>query len=346
MADFTGRLYRIGFPPDADGDVVLAGAIEDGDKAQVSLAQHDTMRDPTLEPAGEAVLRHQGEAVVGEGTIYDTPRGRELRKRLRERGGSQQWSVGYRVLESRRPTPAELALYPDTKRVIARWAVDEISPVVLGACGPTCRTLAAKGVKCACGCSGLEEAALRELLRFEKTKAHMLALRVQDIGRELAERARPPHWSTIAEQHEVEAWEVHEQRRAAAAKGIALALAALGSRAVPAVRWFRHDTPGVDALGWSSKGRDIWIRDGLELSDTASVAAHEVVHHLGHRDEAMPERVGAIVRAAYTMGAKVLSGHWRAWTNNPGAQEMGTLCVEPETLTAWRRIGPLDWERL
>lgn len=288
-ADFLARLYRVGFPPDADGDVIFAGAIEDGVTAQVSLEQHDTMRDPSIESAGEAVLRHQGESVVGEGVIFDTPRGRELRKRLREREGAQQWSVGYRVLEWRRPTSEELALYPDTKRVIVRWAVDEISPVQLGACGPTCRTLAAKGVKCACGCGcDVRDAALKELVRFEAVRARTIAYRLADMARFVE-----------AEDKQLDPSEIRDDVRRAAAWGVKAGAVLVGGGRPGAplqIVWFSADVRGMRGFAVVGKG-PIYLRETADPEEALYAAAHEGAHAAGVNGE---DECGSIAQLALT----------------------------------------------
>lgn len=280
MSDFTARLYRVGFPPDADGDTVLAGAIKNGARAVVSLDWHDTMRDPTLEPAGEAVLRHQGESVVGEGQIFDTPRGRELRKRLRERGGAQQWSVGYRVLESRHPTPEELRTYPDTKRVIVRWALDEVSPVTLGACGPTCRTLAAKSVKCACGCGcDVRDVALKELARFEALRARLL---LPELSRQIAE-LKP---FADAESKQLDPATVPAEVRAAGEWGAKAGTVLSGSRrGTPPIVWLDPASENVGFGFASTAGGSIYVKALSDPEDVVFIAAHEAVHGAGVKDE-------------------------------------------------------------
>lgn len=280
MGDFTARLYRTGFPPDADGDVMLAGAIEDGARAVVSVDKHDTMRDPTLGPAGEAVLRHQGETVVAEGRTFDTPRGRELAKRLRERGPSQQWSVGYRVLEWRRPTAEELALYPDTKRLIIGWAVDEISPVTLGACGPTCRTLAAKGVKCACGCGcDVRDAALKELARFEALRARLL---LPELSRQIAE-LKP---FADAESKQLDPATVPAEVRAAGEWGAKAGTVLSGSRrGTPPIVWLDPASENVGFGFASTAGGSIYVKALSDPADVVFIAAHEAVHGAGVKDE-------------------------------------------------------------
>ncbi|GIW51192.1 MAG: hypothetical protein KatS3mg081_0547 [Gemmatimonadales bacterium] len=94
---FTAIIYRIGGPPDADADIVLPGAIQNGARVKVSLFNHDAQLLP-LEPAGEAQIFERGDFAVAEGTTFDNPRGRMLAALLRAGGESVQWSVGYRVL--------------------------------------------------------------------------------------------------------------------------------------------------------------------------------------------------------------------------------------------------------
>jgi hypothetical protein len=148
---FAARTFKVWSSPDADGDVIADD--NNGRQVKVSLADHDSFRDPALEPAGTAVLRRVGDSVHAIGRAYDSPRGKQLRDLLVTRGPGLQWSVGYRVLEFRAPSSKELATWPDARRVIEKWDVFEVSPVGSGACGPTCRTLAAK-CQGGCGCGG------------------------------------------------------------------------------------------------------------------------------------------------------------------------------------------------
>lgn len=158
---FEARVYLTESSPDGDGDVIRPGAVEDGHKVIVSLDGHDSAF-AGAEPAGEAKLFHIGSAVHAIGEAHDTPRGHALRDRLVKGGPRSQWSIGWdrRSVKSRPPTPEERRHWPDAKRVITQWAPFEISPVRLGACGPSCRTLGAKGAG-SCGC---DRDALRALV--------------------------------------------------------------------------------------------------------------------------------------------------------------------------------------
>ncbi len=145
---FRARLFLIGGPPDNDGDVIYDPC--EGRRIHLSVKEHDLIYDPTLEPAGEAILRQEGNAVVAEGRAFDTERGHRLREHLVAKGHRSEWSVGFVVTDGRDPTADQRRAWPDVKRVIYGWDVFEASVVTRGACGPSCRTLEAKTKSCGC----------------------------------------------------------------------------------------------------------------------------------------------------------------------------------------------------
>ncbi len=245
---FAARVYVVDGPPDADGDVIKRGAIEDGAAVKVSVEGHDTLTG-NFEPAGAATLRHVGRAVHAEGHTFDNARGAALRAALAANGAAQEWSVGFEVKLSRTPTAAELKEYPDIRRVIHAWRIVEISPVVRGACGPTCRTLDAK---CAPGvCKACEEQAVLQSM-YERIKRAAPYVEVSAPS--------APAWSPFVE------W-LGEQF-------------AIPRSQRPVVKWFHPRGTWDGRWGWyDGDNGTVWVRRDLGAAETLRTLAHEHAHH-------------------------------------------------------------------
>jgi len=296
---FSARVYVVDGPPDADGDVIARGAIADGHKVRVSLDSHDTLLSDAA-AAGAAELRHVVDAVHASGVIDDSARGQMLRAKLLEAGPGQQWSIGFFVLESRSPSAQELGRYPDMKRLIKRWDPVEISPVRLGACGPTCRTL---GAKCRgdCGCNG-------------PTAADRAAVdRVLDEAKELVadvHAGRPPGVKEIRgfmlEPHVVQ---LAEDAAEAAARDLGLA----GSIRV---RWFdQKSRPRAGGFVTPFSNDTIWVSAQLQGAALRKVVGHEV-HHLAQ--SARGEPLDEFHAGRY--GEKLARSDRRFWAVEVGAR--------------------------
>ncbi len=109
--------------PDREGDLIVSGALAN-DRAVVSSAEHAVFLGKE-EPVGEARLFEKDGRLWGEVT-YDSG-ARPAAACDRVNGMRPAWSVGYRVLKHRAPTPQEAAR--GTQRVILAWEILEISPV-------------------------------------------------------------------------------------------------------------------------------------------------------------------------------------------------------------------------
>ena len=160
---------------------MILASVPDGHKVKVSLGEHDILTE-SAEPAGGARLWEVGSSVIAHGHIYDTPRGAALRTKLLAGGPRTQWSIGWPTapeagFKSRPPSEAELKRWPDARRIVTAWSPVEISPVSAGACGPSCRTIAAKcaGQACKCGCSSSSKTPdptlLKAVTRFRDREA-------------------------------------------------------------------------------------------------------------------------------------------------------------------------------
>lgn len=302
VGTFSARVFVIGGPPDADGDVIFDD--NDGVTVLVSLDNHDTLFDRTLEPAGEATLRRTGDAVYAIGEVTDTARGHLLREKLLANGPAQEWSVGFRVIDSRPPSAKELEVFPDARRIIERWSVKEISPVHRGACGPSCRTTGAKCAAGGCACT---------------PDVELLITINECIGRELA----------FAEQQKItKLIEAHEERSEAIGKGrrevqrVYVRDAELADRALEAaaadlgitgrglaLKYFRDDTdPGLSGFVYSSDPRTVWVcADRLGHALVATIG-HEVCHAAQLiRGEPVDEG------AARRYGRRLRGSEWGAW---------------------------------
>ncbi|GIW51238.1 MAG: hypothetical protein KatS3mg081_0593 [Gemmatimonadales bacterium] len=262
---FTARIWRINGPPDADGDIIAPGALpEQGIEVPVSLAQHDLLTNPDLAPAGRAQLFEDGGFGVAEGVTLPNRRGRQLRALLRAGGTEQQWSIGFRLLDWRDPTPEELARWPDARRVILKWQPVEISPVSVGACGEQCSTLEAK---CGCGCGNDLAARWRaEKQKFLATVAEAEAL---DARYDLIRREIPAH-------------RVPDSVRKMAEAALTLGAQLLGyaeQERLPRIRYFwPQPKDGKCAIGTAIKGfpLEIWVAPLRE--QVAETVGHELYH--------------------------------------------------------------------
>lgn len=97
---------------DNDGEVILAGAIQDGMKATVSFYNHDTvmghmlgMGTPDSPPVGKGVIRIEGsKAVAYLDYFMETQRGQEAFKTVKAMGADQAWSFAYRKQGVEKPS--------------------------------------------------------------------------------------------------------------------------------------------------------------------------------------------------------------------------------------------------
>ena len=125
---------------DHDGDVTVAGAIEDGAPVRISAYGHASWGGAL--PVGKGVVRVEGNEAILEGQFFlDTTHGRDTFETVKQLSmdGLQEWSYGFDVLDAE---PVER----DGRqvRMLKRLKVHEVSPVLLGA-GIDTRTLAVKG---------------------------------------------------------------------------------------------------------------------------------------------------------------------------------------------------------
>lgn len=129
---------------DADKDVTLPGAFEDGAEVVISSYGHASWGPsrgasavPVL-PIGKGKIRTTKDEAIVDGRFFlDTTGGRETFAVVKELGDLQEWSYGYETLKSH-----EGEKDGEPVRFLEKQVVFEVSPVLKGA-GKT-RTLAVK----------------------------------------------------------------------------------------------------------------------------------------------------------------------------------------------------------
>jgi HK97 family phage prohead protease len=125
---------------DKDGDVIVPGAIEDGDAVRISAYNHASWAEAL--PVGRGTVHEQGDEAILAGRFFmDTTGGRETFQVVKEMSDLQEWSFGFDVLDS-----ATEQRDGEEVNVLRKMKVYEVAPVLLGA-GVNTRTLGTKGVK-------------------------------------------------------------------------------------------------------------------------------------------------------------------------------------------------------
>lgn len=164
---------------DSDGDIVAASAFTDGQAVPLTWA-HDW-----TQPVGKGVIRVLPDRAVFAGQFFlDTAAGREAYQTVKNMGDLQEYSWGFRVLDS---DYAERD--GQDVRVITKAEVYEVSPVLVGANRQT-GTLALKRLLTDGHESGLTfadeaDAVLAAARRFAERAAALAATRAKD-GRMLS----------------------------------------------------------------------------------------------------------------------------------------------------------------
>lgn len=160
---------------DHDNDVTLPGAFEDGAAVRISAYGHSSWMGEL--PVGRGVIRIEGDKAILDGQFFlSTTHGRDTFQTVKEMGDLQEWSYGYEVLETGEVT--EELRQRGVYRVLKKLKVHEVSPVLIGA-GIGTETLSVKVAAAIPPAAPVpaatdREAAVRELGRFEKTRARLL----------------------------------------------------------------------------------------------------------------------------------------------------------------------------
>lgn len=125
---------------DADKDVTVPGAFEDGAEVVISNYGHASWGGAL--PVGKGRIRTtKAEAILDGQFFMDTAAGRDTFTVVKQLGGRQQWSYGYDAIEAEQGT-----FDGQDVRFLKRLVVPEVSPVLVGA-GVNTRTLQAKALK-------------------------------------------------------------------------------------------------------------------------------------------------------------------------------------------------------
>jgi HK97 family phage prohead protease len=176
---------------DLDGDVTMPGAFEDGAEVLISAYNHETWCGGL--PVGKGVIHCDDEKAWLDGQFFlDTQAGKETFTTVKNVGDLQEWSYGYKVLETGEVTDA---MYQQgVWRVLKKLKVWEVSPVMVGAgigtetvsiksaenggeepgtkadgepqTAPSAEEIAAK--------AAVTTDAMREFARFQKTRARLI----------------------------------------------------------------------------------------------------------------------------------------------------------------------------
>jgi hypothetical protein len=128
---------------DKDEDIITADAIKDGSKVLMSAYGHDAVYG--ARPAGKGALHVEGNKVVFKGRVFlTTTDGRDTFEVLKEMGGDQEWSFGFRILGAEVPTDEQRK--QGARRVLTKLDCFEVSPVIVGA-GVGTRTTGVKAAE-------------------------------------------------------------------------------------------------------------------------------------------------------------------------------------------------------
>lgn len=259
---------------DFDGDVLWPGGLANDPDAWVplSLAEHVSII-AGAPPVGRARVREDRDAGEIRAEVeWDAAQEEACRWVQDDR---PEWSWGYQVLQSREPTDEERRR--GARRVLLRYRISEVSPVSRAASIGTRTGSVCCGGECSTGKAACEtrEAALKELARFERTRARMLMDEFE------AERQRLDARRATLETHERKAWEVRPAIRTAAEEAVELAAEILGGEP-PRIRWYDAAAiPTLKVYGISYKGEPaIWIGARDDAEAVYATACHETFHAL------------------------------------------------------------------
>jgi hypothetical protein len=125
---------------DKDRDVIVAGAIKEGAKMAISDYGHSVVFGDKPVGKGEAHVE-DNKALVRGRYFLKTTNGMDSFTTVNEMGPDQQWSFGFKVLESEEPS--EEWKKRGARRLLTKLDVFEVSPVMIGA-GIGTRTVATK----------------------------------------------------------------------------------------------------------------------------------------------------------------------------------------------------------
>ena len=142
---FVARIATLN-QQDHDGDVTMPGAFA-GKTVLISAYQHGSWAGQL--PVGKAIIKESGEDVIAEGEFnLQTETGREHYEAIKFSGELQEWSYGFKVLEtaSEKEMDEWVEAHDGARptRILKKVEPYEISPVLKGA-GIGTATVAIKG---------------------------------------------------------------------------------------------------------------------------------------------------------------------------------------------------------
>lgn len=133
---------------DKDQEVIKSGAIASGAKIKLSEWGHNSVGmfgSPRL-PVGKGVIQVENGKAFFRGKFFlSTQHGADAFRVVKEMGGDQQWSIGYRIIGVEMPD--EEWQKKGAQRILTKLEVFEVSPVGIGAAIGT-RTVAVKCEGC------------------------------------------------------------------------------------------------------------------------------------------------------------------------------------------------------
>ena len=173
---------------DREGDVILPTAIKSGSKVIMSSYNHNTVGslfgDSGQFPAGKGKIDIDGDKAVFRGNVFmDMQLGRDTLAMLKHMGGDQEWSFGFRVLDSDVPDKEQREKWPSAERILTKLDCFEVSPVIMGA-GVGTRTLVAKQASDEAEAArrrAEEESVVAERVERERQAAETKALEEQKV---------------------------------------------------------------------------------------------------------------------------------------------------------------------
>ncbi len=192
---FIARIARLNVV-DLDKDVTLPGAFPDGKTVLISAYQHGSWMGEL--PVGKAVIHEAGDEVIAEGEFnLNTETGREHYEAVKFSGELQEWSYGFKVIESEQGEQDG-----EEVRLLRKVEPFEISPVLKGA-GKETATLDIKADNGADGGTPYADqaeavlAAVNDLVARTKSLADLRRNEGRDLSEANRERIKAIHESLV-----------------------------------------------------------------------------------------------------------------------------------------------------
>ena len=257
---------------DKDGDITRPGAFPTNKTILISAYQHGSWAGRL--PVGLAVIKEEGDQVLAEGQFnLKSEAGREHYEAVKFTGPLQQWSYGFKVLESEDSEENEKPV-----RIIKKVDPFEISPVLLGA-GIDTALVSIKG----------DVVTEKDMLRIleEKLAEHKGAISFA--------KAHPGGTPKLPEET---AWDASKEIRAAEVDDLKVMSAFVDSGADPesksSYKLPHHVASGKHAVVWRATAAAmaslLGARGGVNVPDSAKRGIYNhLVKHYKEFDKEPPE---------------------------------------------------------